>query len=581
MLIQSNVEIPVEQDHPVAAIRQFVQVLRDSSVDTEGAEIYLNLVATSARGQTAAQEFRPQRTKDGSFADALAITEELTQLGPAKIKSMHFMLSAEGFRWKGSRKGTKARLALLDGKSLQRKQRFSLCALLNFEADSAAEPSIGEMLQKIDQESKLRFRLETSHMAIGRNEPGRATPDELFIIALVWNELIEEAGKKLRDAVSLDGIPHLMTKPQAMKFIFDPKKMGKSVKVDFQRTIKKWLRDEFRAYSKGDAAHEGEYFSKKVAPEILAGFSIEKKPRAFSKEFTLWVSAGLTSPRFAPAADRPLRFSVNLFRLFGIAPLPLEWTYETPKDLEDALEGAAKLLKQVLAIFEPQMACLQDAHRRKLSEFAGPRRLSAKEAYELALTRAHAWAKDASLLAINSNSITAFSLPMMPLAHPALDAQGRLAMDGCWWVRFHSRSKQENLYVTIPSYGSITEMRLDAPAGRQYPSDVDQILRDGWMDSQQALGAALVAVLEKDASASTENLQQFELSSRPNVHAGKMLGVPLRDGMFEMHAAWRVSFSRRDDKGRTMAIASVPAYGDGKPVVELHVYEKRGVPSVR
>jgi hypothetical protein len=235
----------------------------------------------------------------------------------------------------------------------------------------------------------------------------------------------------------------------------------------------------------------------------------------------------------------------------------------------------------VLAIFEPQVARLKDAYRRKLSEFEGPRRLSAKETYELAMTRAYAWAKDASLMAIHSNSITGFSLPLMPPAHPALDAQGRLAMDGCWWVRFHSRGKQENLYVTIPSYGPITETRLDAPAGRQYPSDVDQILRDGWLDSKQALESALAAVREKDASASADNLQQFELSSRADVHAGKMLGGPLRDGMFEMHAAWRVSFSRQDDNGRTMAIATVPAYGDGRAVVELHVYDKRGVPSVR
>jgi hypothetical protein len=333
MLIQSNAEIRLEQDQPVAAIRQFVQVLRESSVDTEWAEIDLNLVTTSARGHAAAQEFRPHRTKGASFADALAITEELTQLGPAKIKSMHFMLTAEGFRWKGSREDTKARLALLDGKSLQRKQRFSFYALLNFEADSAEEPFIGEMLQKIEQEAKLRFRLKTSRMTIGRNEPGRATPEELFINALVWNEMVEEAGQKLRETISLDGIPHLMTKPQAMKFIFDPKKMSKSVKVDFHRIIKRWLKDEFGDYSKGDADLEGGYFSKKVAPEVLAGFGIDKKPRAFSKEFTLWVSAGLTSPRFAPAPDRPLRFSLNLFRLFGIAPLPLEWTYETPKDL--------------------------------------------------------------------------------------------------------------------------------------------------------------------------------------------------------------------------------------------------------
>jgi hypothetical protein len=66
---------------------------------------------------------------------------------------------------------------------------------------------------------------------------------------------------------------------------------------------------------------------------------------------------------------------VNLFRLFGIAPLPLHWTYETQRDLEEAFDAAAKLLKQMLAIFEPEITRLQTASRRKVEEFEGPRKL--------------------------------------------------------------------------------------------------------------------------------------------------------------------------------------------------------------
>ena len=71
-------------------------------------------------------EQRLGRTKGATFEQALALTEELTQLPPAKIKSLHFIMSAEGFRWKGSREGTKARLMLLDGKSLSAKRRRSV-----------------------------------------------------------------------------------------------------------------------------------------------------------------------------------------------------------------------------------------------------------------------------------------------------------------------------------------------------------------------------------------------------------------------------------------------------------------------
>jgi hypothetical protein len=543
MLIQSNAEILLEQDEPIPVIRQFVKLLRDCAIDTDRAEIELNLVTSSARGQAAVQEFRPQRTKGMSFAAALAVTEELTTLSTAKIKSLHFMLIAQGFRWKGSREDSKARLALLDGKSFQRKKRFSFYGIVSFDADSAEEPFIGAMLARIEQESKLRFNLKASQMILDRNEPGRATQEELFVTALVWNQLGEDVGKKVRDSIPLDGDPHLMTSPQAMNFIFDPKKMGNSVRVDFTRIAKRWLKQEFGEYSPTGNEFGADVFLKKVTPDVFVGFSIDKRNRAFSKEFTIVLFAGLTSPRFAPAADRPLYLSLNLFRLFGFAPLPLQWTYETPADLEEALASAAKLLKQVLAIFAPEMTRLQNVNRRRLEEFEGPRNVSARQASELALPPAREWAADASLIRMTGTSVIALTFPMKPPAEPAIDGNGRLNMSGGWWLQFHSRSKQENLYVTIPCYGPVTQTKLDAPAGRHYPSDVDQILRDGWMDSGEAMHAAWAAAREKFPNASGGEPQQFELSSRQTVHAAKMFGRPLRDGMFEMHAAWRISFS--------------------------------------
>ena len=144
-------------------------------------------------------------------------------------------------------------------------------------------------------------------------------------------------------------------------------------------------------------------------------------------------------------------------------------------------------------------------------------------------------------------------------------------------MQFHSRTKHENLYVTVPCHGPVTQTRLDAPAGRHWPSDVDQILRDGWMDSDEAARAALAAAQEKDAADSnTEG--QFELSSRANVLAAKVLGLPMRDDMFEITAAWRISFSRMNEKERRITSVSVPAHGGGAPVVEMHAYDKHGRP---
>jgi len=97
MQIQCHAAILVEQDEPVPAVRQFVRILKNCAVEASRAEVNLNLIATSARGKTVVQEFRPERTRGARFEQALAITEELTALGTAKIKSLHFLLSAEGF----------------------------------------------------------------------------------------------------------------------------------------------------------------------------------------------------------------------------------------------------------------------------------------------------------------------------------------------------------------------------------------------------------------------------------------------------------------------------------------------------
>jgi hypothetical protein len=579
MKILCYANIPLEQDEPVAGIREFVRILRACATETEKAEVDLNLVGVSARATTTIQEFKPGRTKGAGFERALEIAEEITRLGPAKIKSLSFFLTAEGFRWKGSREGTAARLVLLDGKTFQRKQRFSFLATMSFEAADAKEAFIETMLAEIAKATGIRFELQASQMQLGANEPGRATPEELLVTSLAFAELVGRVGEKLQKEISLASVPHLMTAPEAMQFVFDPKKMRKSVKVDFTRIMRKWAKTEFPEYANILNEQNGDVLSKTIAPDVLVSFSVDKKPRAFSKEFTIWLGVGLTSPWFAAAADRPFLLSLNLFRLFGIAPLPMKWTYFSERDLQEALKAAAVLLRQVLVVFEAEAAQMGRAHERRVAEFAGPREVSAKEAYAMALPLTRAWAGDAELQRITSNAPMAWYLSPFSPVPPAINGDGRLGMYGGWWLHFYSRSKQEKLYVTVPCYGPIAQTRVDAPEGRQWPSDGDQILRDGWMDSVEALRLARAAAEEKGGLSSAVETQQFELSSRANVAASGVIRPPFREGMFVMEAAWRISFSRSSEKERRIVSVTVPAYGDGKPVVEVHAYDKYGRPS--
>jgi hypothetical protein len=579
MQIQSLATIPPEQDEPVPAIRQFVRVLREGAVGTERAEIDLNLIASSARGRSAVQQFRPERTNGAPFERALEIVEELTNLGATQIKSLHFLLSAEGFRWKGASEGSSAKLVLLDGKSFQRKHRFDLSALLIFEANDAKDSAIEKMLAEITQATGIHFKLQTSSMQLKANEPGRATPEEIFVAVLSWMELVEEVGTKVRAQVSLAGVPHLMTTHEAHKFLFDPARMGKSVRVDFTRIVRKWLKEEFPDYTRYPDAVDGEMLHKEIVGGVVALLGVDKKPKAFSKEFTMGLGVGLTSPRSAPTPDRPFQLAVNLFQLFGIGPLPMQWTYYTEADLHEALRGAAAVVKQMLLIFEPEATKMQRAHERTIEEFEGPREVSAKEAYELALPLAKAWAEDAGVMRIVSNMISGAYLAFSPVRLPATNAEGRLAMNGGWWLQFHSRSKEENLYVTVPCHGRIKQTVIDAPLGRQWPSDGDNILREGWIDSVEALQTARAAAAQRSASSGADGIQQFELSNQANVT--KIFGTlrpPFREGMFPMETAWRISFSVMNEKERRITSVAVPAYGEGAASVTLHAFDKHGRP---
>jgi hypothetical protein len=119
---------------------------------------------------------------------------------------------------------------------------------------------------------------------------------------------------------------------------------------------------------------------------------------------------------------------------------------------------------------------------------------------------------------------------------------------------------------------------VDAPEGRQWPSDTDQILKDGWMDSDEALEQARAAVSGSERENSGGELQQFELSSRANQAATGVIRPPFRDGMFVVDTAWRIVFSESHATGRKIARVTVPAYG-GAPTIDVHDHDRQGWPA--
>jgi hypothetical protein len=529
----------------------------------------MKILGLSARARTTLQEFQPMRVKGVAFRQALDVVEELTQLSSSGIKSLHFNLSARGFRWKGSAHLSSARLALLDSKSLQRKQRFQLSANLYFEAADPAESAVDTMLADIEAATGIRFDRDASIMRMGPNDPGRATEEELFVTHLAWRDLVETAGQQIRAGISLDRIPHLRTAYQALHMNFAPGTTGKADRLNFARIARSWLKREFPQFSASRGPSDGVTFEKPLAEGLRLTLQVYKRAKPYSRNFTVALGIALASPRFAPEPDRPMVLAANVFELFGIGPLPMQWTYATEADLLEALQGCALLLNQILTKFEPAVLPMRKAYQRRVEEFAGPRHWSAREAYDATLPLARTWAIDAALIRLGSTSTAGPVLAGFDISLPALHAQGRLALHGGWRMIFHSPAKQENLHIEVPCRGLIRQQRLDAPHARQWPSDKDQIIAEGWLDSIDVVRIARAKAETAMNAGILADAGQFEICSRADVLAGKPLARPLRDGMFAMEHAWRVSFDHQGETTRTTAIVTVPAFGGGTPVIEI------------
>jgi hypothetical protein len=569
MKIHCSASIVLDADEPIACIRKFVAVLRTGAADTEAAAIELNLVGTSARARSTLQEFQPERVKSAPFARALAIVDELTQLNPVRIKSLHYVLAAREFRWKGAWPGSSARLVLIDTKSMKRKQRFHLTAHLYFDAPSTTEPSVDPMLAAIGSATGIRFDREASVARFGPTDADRATAEELFSTALAWRELVETVGRRVREFVSLHDVRRLKTSHQALSGDFPPSHAGKAERIDFGRVARGHLKRHFPQFKPSAEPGDGNLFEKPLGEDLRVTLSIDKRARASSRAFTTALGLALAAPRFAPSPARAMHLAVNLFEFFGIGPLPMQWTYSTAAELEEALQSCSQLLTQILAQFEPAALAMREAYRRRVEEFPGPRYWSARDAHAAALPLALAYAGDAALIRLVSMVISEAFPAAFALTLPALIDQGRLAQHGAWRLIYHSPTKQENLHVEVPCRGDIRMLRQDAPNGRQWPSDNDQVLDDLWRDSDEALCIArevAAAVMQAPAGIDASG---YELSSRAASGAVTPFPPLLRDGLFKMEQAWRISFDHRSHDARTRAFVTVPAHGDGKPAIEI------------
>jgi hypothetical protein len=561
MNIRCFANLEVNQDEAVPVIRQFVATLRERAVPAAGAKVELDLSGLSKRAAVTIAEFNPKRTTGVPFAQALDIVEELTALTLARIGSLFFTLQAEGFRWKGAPENCSCSILVLDGKAFQRKQRFSITALIDFQAANPKDQAVAGMLEAVEKASGIKFEVQSAAIRLEPDEPGKATGEQILVSHLAWQDVLETAGEKIRPALSLAGIPRLMSSHESIDARFDPAKLGKSVRVNFAGIVKRWGKRSFPEYRPVESEFS---FVKPLTSEIATGFVLDKKPGAFSKNFSISLEVRLTAPVFTALESRPLVFDASMFELFQVGPLPLQWVYFTEADLEEALDGARKLLAGVLPVLEEEVRrSLSTILSRRVDEFEGPRRLSAREAYDLVLPRVRSWAPDAKLQCIQC-------CPMVvragahTLEFLCCDG-GRLSDNGQWRLRFHSSKRHEVCDVRAPHRGRIRQMNSRDNRGRAWPSDAELTIAEGWMDSTAALDV----------------VQSIAAQQQPPVDTkGTALDLRVQGGITrQMQIAWWCNLAERNHAGELRLLqVTVPAHGQAPPSVVIHRFDRMGMP---
>lgn len=567
MQIRSLCNIPIEADEPVAAIRQFVRILRRCAVPTADARVAIHLVGVSARAKTAIREFNPSRTDGALFADALTVVEELATVAPAKLKSLSLNLSAEDFQWKGAGPETIGKLHLADLKVFRQKKRFGLTAILDLHAADPRSDEVVALLVAVKKESGLSFSIESSAVVFEATDQQRATAEQLLVTQLAWNELIHAIADRLRPIVEITALPQLMSSDASINYRFHPSKMGKSVRVDFRKIVRHWFKQHFADYEPRKVIGDDHGIRKTIAPDLDLFFYFDKHPGAFSKTFTARLGMEFTAPQYAVMPDRPYRLQVDFLEVFDL--FMYGWSYFSKEDLLQALDGSQATIRSVLTLMEQEgPRHLGNALERRLDEFAGPRKITAREAYELELPLAREWASDATL-----NSIQLFPIltntEFVTAGLPPHSGQGRLGPAGQWRIIFHSTAQREKMQLLVPFRGMIRRSRFPFSRGENAFTSPQLgrlqglfVFADGWIDSGLALERALSKVAPEGVAEA--DLSTFEMR------------YDWKNG-----PTWRFSSHKKTNHQLKAVHVLVPAYGEDEVQVSVTQFDQNGVPIAR
>jgi len=403
-----------------------------------------------------------------ALRDPLSICDELSRVVPATGRGVTLLFILRGWRFRED--APEADVDLTLSRFRHGARAISAGLSVRFLALSLKDPAVKTTIAAASACAGVPFGRAIGGFAAAANvlfgAPATPIADERLkapepqsqlTVLKTFDEALarasDESGAKREDLASL---PLLFSRTKGFDKRLHDVMAGKNESINLPARLKRFVRDQFSSYDCDAADAEQLWFRRSIAPTLDLLLMFDRVHQSgLGKTFTVDFGADFPNTPLGGLHTGLGGTRRNIFWLFHEAWEKQVWVYTTKAELDRALESCAAVLTRVLPALERNCRELLVPIPTELPDGIEQRgRISAREAYEIVLPLARAWAPDVELESIGTVSLMTPGDPLGSIETSVGD-DGRLRNPGSWGFKFLSRRLDRYVYYTVPHTGRI------------------------------------------------------------------------------------------------------------------------------
>lgn len=458
---------------------------------------------TSAQFLDEVAKSKPERThsmvtlKASDLRDPLAPYGELARVVPASGRGVLLIFTLRGWRFGGD---VVADVDFTLSRFRHGARAISAGLNIRFHALSLKDPVVKATIAAASEVGVVKFGKPMVAFAGAENMPfgapatpvadarlERPAPEAQVVVLKAFEEALARASDQIgAKPEDLATVPLLFSRSGGFDKRMKDVMAGKNEAINLPSRLKRFVREQFPAYTFDAGDAEQLWFRRTVAPTLDLLLMFDKVHQwGLGKTFTVEFGVDFPNTPFGGMHTGMGGSRRNIFWLFHEAWEKQVWAYTTKEELETALESCAGVLRRVLPAIEQHCQELLLPVPSELPKNIEQRgAMSARQAYEAVLPLARGWADDVELESIASVNVMNTGYPIGQV-ESSIDDNGRLRRSGSWGFKFLSKKLDRYCFYTVPHTGRIWWSFYPVLQGAipKYSS----VLRadDTWLDSTE------------------------------------------------------------------------------------------------